>query len=112
MVNINFTTVFGKLNNERCISCYCILNYDDNSTFDLYVSYMSFINIFLINIVSVICCHLCHNNFEAVKELHKVPFPILIYISIGKFVITVTSNKQTLNSRAIAGVSQLCWAKY
>ena len=39
---------------------------------------------------------------ETVKDLHKVPFPILIYTSIGKFTIPVTSNQRTPNSQAIA----------
>ena len=40
---------------------------------------------------------------EAVKDLHKVPFPIMIYTRIGKFTIPITSNQRTPNSRAIAG---------
>ena len=44
--------------------------YDDNSTFDMYVSYMSFIIIFSKKFVSVIFFHFCHNIFETVKELH------------------------------------------
>ena len=100
-----------KLNNERYILCYYILNYDDNRTFDLCVSYMSFINIFLTNIKSVIYCNFCHKYFEAVKYLHIDLFPMYIYINIGKFTITVTSKQRTPNSRAITGASWLWWSR-
>ena len=38
VINIDFLTIIVKLNNENFILCYCILNYDDNYTFDIYVS--------------------------------------------------------------------------
>ena len=99
-----------KLNDARYIFFYCILNCNDNCTFYLYGSYMSFINILLKHFKSVICCHFCHIFFEAVKELHKVPSSIFIYISIRKFTITVASNQQTPNSLAISGFSRSWWA--
>ena len=71
-----FITIVVKLNNERYIFCYCILNYDDSHIFDLYVSYMVFMIIVLTNFESVIRSHFCHNCFESGKELQKVPFPI------------------------------------
>ena len=68
---------------------------------------MSFIVILLKNIESVIYYNFCHYCFEAAKELHKVPFSIFIYISIGTFTIPATSKQQTPNSQAIAGSSDL-----
>ena len=41
--------------------------------------------------------------FETVKDLHKVPFPVLIYIKIGEFTIPITSNHRTPNRRETAG---------
>ena len=46
VVDIDFI-IFVRLNNEIYIFCYFILNYDDNRTFDLFVSYLSFIIIVL-----------------------------------------------------------------
>ena len=98
VVDIDFTTIFVIFNIERYILCYWIFNYDDNCIFDMYVSYMSFIIICITNFESVFCCNLFH-IFEAVKELHKVPFKIMIYTSIGKFMISNTSNQQTPNTK-------------
>ena len=106
MIDNDFITIFVRLNNESYILCYCILNYDDNRTFNIYVSYMYFINIPTTNFESVICCHICHNIFEAVKELNKVPFSIFNYISIGRFIFTVTYKMQKPYSEEIAGISQ------
>ena len=75
---------FREIEQWKIHLCYYIFKYDDNRTFDVYVSFMSLIVIFLTMSKSVICCHYCHNYFEAVKYLHKVPFPILIYTTIGK----------------------------
>ena len=47
--DINYITIFVKLTKERYIFCHCILNYDDNHTYDTYVSYMYFIIICLTN---------------------------------------------------------------
>ena len=97
-----------KLNNERHIFCHYIFNYDDKHTFDLYVSYTSFIIFFTIP-KSMISCHLCHNCFKAIKKWQKVPFPILVHISIGKFNIPGTPKQRTSKSRAVAGISQFWW---
>ena len=106
VIDIYFITIFVRLNNGRYIFCYCTLNYDDNRIFDLYVSYMSFIIIILTTFKSVICCHFCHNIFEAVRELCKVIFSILIYTRIGKFTISIKYKKWTPNNREISGFSQ------
>ena len=74
VIDIDCIAIFVKLNNKTYILCYCILNYDDDRTFDLYVSYMSFIIIFITNLESIINYYLFYNCFESVKELHKVPF--------------------------------------
>ena len=47
--------------------------------------------------------------FEAVKGLHKVLFPILVYTNIVKYTIPVTYKQRTLNSRAITGVGRSWW---
>ena len=103
MINIAYITIFLILNNETYIFCYYIEIKNDNSTFHLYVSYMSFIIIFLTISVSVIFFIYVTIFIEEVKDLKKFPFPILIYTSIGKLTILVTSNQRTLNSQEIAG---------
>ena len=108
VIAIAFITIFVKWTNERYIFYYFILNNNDNCNYDTYVSYMSFIIICLAIFEWVICCHFSSNMFEMVKEWHKVPYPISIYISIVKFMIPVTSKQQTTNSQEKAGVSWLC----
>ena len=110
MIHIEFITIIVKLTNDRYIFSYYILNNDDDCTFNLYVSFISFIIICLTVFESVICCNLYHNIFEALKEWHKVSFSISIFISIGKFMIPVSFKQRTQNRRAIAGVSLLWWA--
>ena len=64
---------------------------------------MSFIIICFNVFDVVICCHLCHNCFEAVTELYRASFSISVYVSIGKFIIPVTSNQIIPNNQTIAG---------
>ena len=68
VIDIDFITVFVILNHKRYIFCYCILSYNNNCAFDIYVSYMSFIIIFLTNFESVISCHFCHNFSDQTKN--------------------------------------------
>ena len=70
---INFI-IFVRLNNKIYIFCYFILNCDDNRTFGLYVSYLSFIIIFLSNFESVICCRFCHNFLKQSKNCMHSPY--------------------------------------
>ena len=65
-----FFSIILKLTNKR------YMNYDDNLTYDLYVSYMSFIIIWVTNFEYVICCHIYHNYFEAIKKGYKTWFPL------------------------------------
>ena len=109
MINNEFITISIKLNNEMYSFWYCIFNYDDNLTLYLYASYMYFIVIFITNFDLVVCFHFYHNFLEAVKELHKVPFSILIYIIIVKITIPFTSKQQIPNIQSISGISQLWW---
>ena len=60
---------------------------------------------------SVISCHFCHNVLKQSKNYIKFHFQISVYISIGKFTITVTSKHQTPHSRAITGVRQFWCAR-
>ena len=109
---IVFITIIVNLNNERYILCYYILNYDENHTYNIHVSYIYFIINCFTNLESVICFHLYHNCFEAVKEQNKVPCSISIYIGIGKFMIPVTSEQPIPNSRSIGRINRLCWVRY
>ena len=45
-------------------------------------------------------------QFEAVKELHKFPFPIFIQTNIGTYTIPITYKQQIPNSGAITGVGR------
>ena len=74
VIDIYFTMTFVRLNNNRYIYCYCILKYDDNHKFDLYVSYISSIIIFLTNFESVISCYFHHNVTEQSKNFIKFNF--------------------------------------
>ena len=103
---------FVRLNNNRYIFCYFILNHDYNCIFVLCVSFISFIIIYLEIFESVICCHFCHNFFGAVKELHKVPFPIMMYTSIGTYIITVTYYQLLPESGAITDIIIEEWNIY
>ena len=60
------------------IMCYCILNYGNNLIFDIYYINLSCIIVFFTNLESVISWYFLSDFFEAVKELHKVWFPISI----------------------------------
>ena len=75
VIDIYFIIIFVRFNNEGFILCYCILNYDDNHTFYLYVSDMLLLIIIFNCFKSVICCHFWYNCFESVKDLQKVILP-------------------------------------
>ena len=67
-----------------------------------YVCFLCVIyHFFLTNFESVIYYNFCHDFWYAVKELHKVLFRILIYISIGKFTIHIKSKQRTPDSRSM-----------
>ena len=79
LIQIDLITIFLKLTNERYIFCYSILNNNDNCTFDLFVSYMSFIIIVLAIFDPVICCHFCHNTLKQSKEDYNSIFNFDLY---------------------------------
>ena len=58
--------------------------------FYLYIFYRLYMMIYFKKFESVIYFRFCHIFFKAVKELHKVPFTISIYTSIGSYTITDT----------------------
>ena len=88
VVDIDFITILLMLNNNRFVFFHFILNCVDNFTFDLYVSYMSFI-IFFSQVLNKWYVFISVTLFKAVKELHKVPFPILMNTSIEKYKIRI-----------------------
>ena len=112
VIDVDFIIIFVRLNNKRYIFCYFIFKYDYNHILDLYVCYLLFIIIYFANVESVISYHFNHNCFESVKELHKFPFPILVYTSIGTYTIPNTYNQLTPNSGVLPGVIQSWWAIY
>ena len=71
--------------------------------------YMSFIIIFHPKFGSVICCHLYHNFFEAVKELHKFTSQILIYTEIVTYTTPLNISSKKQNSKPITWVIQSWW---
>ena len=81
MIDIVFIFIFVILNEKLNIMCYYILNYDKNIIFNILNIKMSCIIVFLKISESVIYWDFCHNCFEAVKELHKLLFQILININ-------------------------------
>ena len=104
MINIDVIIVFVILNNEENISFYRILTYDDNCTFDLYVSYMS--NNILFSQISnqwyvVISFTII---WKQTKNNIKFLFNFLVYISIGKFKIPIhpSSKHQTAKQKKVS----------
>ena len=94
VLDIDRITIVMKLTNERYSLCYCVLNYDENCTFDMYVYYMSFILYFFKTLEAVICCHFFH-ILLSIQIITESSIPIWIYSIIGNFTITTTSMHKT-----------------
>ena len=101
MIGIDFIIIFVRLNNKRHILCYCILNYDDNRIFDLYVYYMSFIIIFTTNFESVILYHFCHNFSKHSKNYinFHLKFRSTRALEHTQFLLYTSSKNQTVKKK-------------